>query len=674
MAVSVGFSQYYYLPFVNAGVNPGGLNTDNEYPNGGGLDASWSMILGGSQTSPAWSPSQTIPFTFNFNGAAVTSYKVSSSGVLTFAANAGTAPTYTNAALPNSAIPDSSICIWGLKAAGANDNIMIKTFGTAPNRQQWIFFASYNWNSGGSSVWTYWSIVLEETTNNIYIVDQRTGNGTTSLTAGIQIDSASAFMVSGSPALANNAGTNATPSDNSYYQFVYGTQPVRDIKMLSFDMSDYAQSSVAIDVKGTFVNLGSADITTFDLNYSINGGTTVTSALTASVQSLANYNFTHPIQWTPPSAGSYILKVWATNINGGADQNNANDTITKTIMVANAFYTKNVVYEEGTGTWCGWCVRGLVGLNTMAHTITDGTWIGIGVHNNDPMVVSNYDAAIGNYISGYPSGIMDRFPDPVDPGLTSLQSAYNEHKVMPAIAKIEISNKTFNSSTGAWSLDVVTTFGLDIASANFNTALIIVENGVTGVGSGWSQKNYYSGGSYGNMIDYDGTNYANLPSTVPAADMVYNHVGRQLVDGFDGSSNSIPSSITYNTPYSFSYSGTLSSDINHWNATFVAIIIDNASGTIVNATEILLGNVGIDNPSTTNINNIYPNPTTGIVTIEGTKDAQVVVYNMVGEVVYDNKNASENTTIDLSAFSAGNYIVKIISDNNVSTQKIILTK
>jgi hypothetical protein len=160
-------SQYYYLPSINPG-NPGGLNTLDEYPLGSGLSNTWTSILGPSNSSPTWSSVETIPFNFNFNGGPVTQYKVSSSGVLTFSTSASTAPSYLNSALPDVSIPDNSIVIWGLEGSGSNDNIVTQTFGTAGSQQHWVFFASYT--AGGS--WSYWSIVLEEGTDNIYIVDQ----------------------------------------------------------------------------------------------------------------------------------------------------------------------------------------------------------------------------------------------------------------------------------------------------------------------------------------------------------------------------------------------------------------------------------------------------------------------------------------------------------------------
>ena len=73
------FSQYYYIPAASPG-NPGGLNTDSEYPSGSGLDPSWTIILGPSQSSPTWSSIETIPFSFNFNGSQPVMYSTEISG------------------------------------------------------------------------------------------------------------------------------------------------------------------------------------------------------------------------------------------------------------------------------------------------------------------------------------------------------------------------------------------------------------------------------------------------------------------------------------------------------------------------------------------------------------------------------------------------------------------
>ena len=447
-----------------------------------------------------------------------------------------------------------------------------------------------------------------------------------------------------------------------------------DISMVSINNANVITAGT-YDITGTVRNMSNIkNLTSYDVVYSINGGTsTATYSITGiSIAPGGTHNFTHNVQWTA-TTGTQTIEVEISNPNNIADEDPSDNSLSKTINVASELYSKTVVYEEGTGTWCGWCVRGLVGLNTMAHDIDDGTWIGIAVHNGDPMTNTEYDASISAFISGYPSGLADRHITPVDPGLAKLQEVYNNHRLISTIAKIEITNKTYNNSTRDWTMDVASTFGVDISNANYNTALIIVESEITGSGPGWEQHNYYAGGANGDMIDYDGTNYANLQSTVPAADMTYNHVGRELVDGFGGSANSVPTVITSGTANSFAYSGTLSADYDENNITFVALLIDNTTNEIVNATELDLLTVGIMEVNANNYS-IYPNPTTGIITIEGTMNADITVMNMIGDIIYQNNNASQNTIIDLSAYAAGNYIVKIINDNKVSTQKIILTK
>ena len=59
-------AQYYYVPYMNAGQNPRGLNKDAEYPVGGGIAAGWATLLAGNQATPVWSTRTKLPFTFNF--------------------------------------------------------------------------------------------------------------------------------------------------------------------------------------------------------------------------------------------------------------------------------------------------------------------------------------------------------------------------------------------------------------------------------------------------------------------------------------------------------------------------------------------------------------------------------------------------------------------------------
>ena len=347
-------AQYYYLPSTING-NPGGLNSDGEYPVGGGLATTWTAISTAPAATPAWSSTQTLPFAFQFNGSAVTQFKVSTSGILTFDVAAATAPSYTKAALPDASIPNNSVCIWGLASVGTNDLIVTKTFGTAPNRQQWVMFSSFG--QVGSTCWTYWSMVLEETTNKIYVVDQRNACTGATLSVGIQVNSTTAYSVAGSPSVPIQAGTDATPADNKYYEFIPGVQLANNFIGNEVTVDDFLVLGQApFTMTAKFLNGGSNAITSATLNYRVNGGTPVSGTVsTLNVASAATTTLTHPQAWTPTAVGTYTVDFWTSNPNGQADSDPSNDTVTKQVVVVNSIAVRRPLIEVFSSSTCPPC-------------------------------------------------------------------------------------------------------------------------------------------------------------------------------------------------------------------------------------------------------------------------------------------------------------------------------
>ena len=352
---TICFSQYFYLPSSSNG-NPGGLNTDSEYPSGSGLDASWNILLPPGNTTPTWSSIATIPFPFNFNGLPVSSYKVSSSGVLTFTTTATTVPGFNNATIPDPAIPDKSIMTWGIEGTGSNDAIATKVFGTSGSQQLWVFFSSF---TAGS--WTYWSIVLEEGSDKIYIVDQRhSSNANPQLTAGVQINNSTALMVAGSPSLSNLAGSDPTPADNHYYEFTYGSQNNTDISGIEVSTYPYQYINDApYTITGIFRNLGTDSVSSMDINYSINGSNTITETVSnLNINTFENDTFNFNNTWNPTIDGTYDISIWASNINGNNDLNNINDTVHKLLHVFNTITTRKPMLETFVSSTSNYSVTG----------------------------------------------------------------------------------------------------------------------------------------------------------------------------------------------------------------------------------------------------------------------------------------------------------------------------
>jgi len=74
---------------------------------------------------------------------------------------------------------------------------------------------------------------------------------------------------------------------------------------------------------------------------------------------------------------------------------------------------------------------------------------------------------------------------------------------------------------------------------------------------------------------------------------------------------------------------------------------------------------------------LYPNPTSSAFTIElpkTTAEAQksVAVYNIAGELVYEHNTLDSRFTINTQEWSKGLYIVRMMLDNEVYTQKLIV--
>ena len=78
--------------------------------------------------------------------------------------------------------------------------------------------------------------------------------------------------------------------------------------------------------------------------------------------------------------------------------------------------------------------------------------------------------------------------------------------------------------------------------------------------------------------------------------------------------------------------------------------------------------VGVSEVSSSNTR-LYPNPTKGIVNIEGKGAMTISVMNVLGQKILET-TANDNTTIDLSGFGSGIYMVRIETENGIKTEKV----
>jgi SprB repeat/Secretion system C-terminal sorting domain/HYR domain len=564
-------------------------------------DPSWTTIFG-TTTTPKWSTIQTLPFTFVFNGSPVNSYKVSSTGVLTFSTAATSVPGLTPSALPSASIPNNSICLWGLQPTDNWSFISHKTFGNPGNRQYWVTFS---FCSTGTIELSTWSMVLEEGSNNIYLVDQWNGaGGTSALSVGIQINSSLAFSDPLSPSVTVTSGYDFTMADDLYHRFAPGVRPQKDIEVINFKMPYYVSTGNKT-IEGTVHNVGTDPVTTLAVTWN-DGSGPVSENLNVNIAPNSTYSFTCANQWNAQASPQASLTLAVTTT---ADANPSNNGYVKPVTVLASLPKKYVVVEERTGTWCGWCPRGAVG---MGHLEQEPEFIGIAVHSGDPMEVQNYDFLIGTYMEGggFPGAMFDRDNESnFNGGIGTLLTEFNTRRAYAAPCEVKNLAVNVNSSANEINISGETEWFGNI-HGDYRLSCIIVEDDVIATTAGWFQANAYAGGSNGTQQFpsnvNNGFNFATAPNPAnPTGFGGYDHVARYLSSGdLLGDPNSLPTGEVPMGTYSYTFAPIPASVVNNMTkAQAIVMVVDKYTGDIINAKKIslncsVLPTVSIATPST----------------------------------------------------------------------------
>jgi hypothetical protein len=96
--------------------------------------------------------------------------------------------------------------------------------------------------------------------------------------------------------------------------------------------------------------------------------------------------------------------------------------------------------------------------------------------------------------------------------------------------------------------------------------------------------------------------------------------------------------------------------------------LGNITGTNTYTTMITTGIV-----ETETLHNVYPNPTQGILNLQLTQEASILIFDLSGRKLMDILNAIGNRQIDLSGYKSGSYLLEIRSGNSVQ-RKVIVRK
>lgn len=422
-------------------------------------------------------------------------------------------------------------------------------------------------------------------------------------------------------------------------------------------------------VEFALTNEGIDPIIKFTYEWSNGVDTYIDSVSGININTFETYvgEFSFPVA----KASTYDITVKLLTINGVIDGNDLNDLSSTSLSGVSKSIKKKMVAEEATGTWCTWCPRGAVFMEQMAKDYPD-EFIGVAVHNNDPMALAAYDTGLTSLpgFGGFPSVVINReaIIDPQD------MPDYIEMVTRSEFSPVEMSVE--QSKVGrAMTISGDITFFTDIDAADYSVVVAVLEDEVKGTGSGYAQVNAYANGVNGPMGGFE-----NLPSPVPASQMVYQEVARALPFGFTGRATVIPAVVKDGDSFLFSANYTVPASFVIGNIRSVIFLRDNVTGQLVTGAKSQSFAVGIEEVTEIASLSISPNPTTteSFVNIElkSSSDVSMSIYNNIGQQVasrnYGKLDGRQILPINVAAYETGIYFVKLTVNGKVTTQKLIV--
>lgn len=191
----------------------------------------------------------------------------------------------------------------------------------------------------------------------------------------------------------------------------------------------------------------------------------------------------------PAKAGVYPTTFNLTKINGEAVE------IPTTTQFDQKVYTRlaarRTVVEEFTGTGCGWCPRGWVGMEYLKKEYGD-KFIGIAVHqynDSDPMLCKRY---CNPGFGGAPSCVIDRKQacDPYQGTGYGIDSEFEYFNDIAPEVDVTVSG-TYSSDMKKVTAKADIEFLTD-TNGKYTVAFALTGDGLTGKTAAWRQTNYYA--------------------------------------------------------------------------------------------------------------------------------------------------------------------------------------
>ena len=258
----------------------------------------------------------------------------------------------------------------------------------------------------------------------------------------------------------------------------------------------YNQVNIATPINLTLLNRGYNGIKSIDYSYSV-GDKKVSDHLTLDAPIPACLNASTEFTVTLPAIeakGKYPVTFSIDKVNGEANSEVA--TANSTMAIYNKLPKHRPVMEEFTGTWCGNCARGWIGLEVMTRLHPD--FIALAYHSGDVMQVIDQKNFLGfdTENPAYPMANIDRVYTDIDPYYGAdmtpfgIEEMWKKQAEILAPASLE-TEAAFTPDGKDIKGKAILEFPEDTNDADkYSVEFVLVTDGLHGEGQAWEQSNY----------------------------------------------------------------------------------------------------------------------------------------------------------------------------------------
>ena len=404
-------------------------------------------------------------------------------------------------------------------------------------------------------------------------------------------------------------------------------------------------------------------MTSATFNYSINGGTPVTSSLSSiSIASGSTGTLTSGTTWNPSSTGLYSVKAWLSGLNGSnVDANTANDTVSMDIQVVTALTTRYPLYETFTSSTCGPCTPA----NTTMEAVFDDnpgehtsikyqmSWPGTG----DPYYTTEGGARRTFYgINSVPRVEIDGGWDGNGNGVT--QALYDQYQNVPAFVDM---TATWSRWTKTIETEVTISPLADVTSNNLRLFAVI-----------------YSHLDVANVKTNGETEFFNVVKK-----MMPNENGEPLSALTSGQSVTKTLSYTFNGNYTLPANAQSPVNLNtahtvedFTNLGVILWVQDISTKEVLQSVDATY-TIGQFEETLASELKVYPNPTSGDFFVEGDFEATATLklMDLTGRTLYQEQadfTGGQKVQISTEGLASGTYLLITTTDGASHAQPVIV--